>query len=131
MVADPCITTLGLNAARDVIKDMVNTDWLYCAAGTGTTTPSASDTTLEGEISGTRKARQETTEVTASRTISYLLNSIEGNGSTIKKLAVFDADSGGTMHFVILLDSSDYIEKDNTVEVWVDFTAVPTVTDAS
>lgn len=129
MAEDPCITTLGLNAARDAVKEHVNDDWLYIAVGDGTTTPSASDTTLEGEH--LRKERQETSADTNSRTVSLFINSVEDNGEDIKKVAVFSASTSGTMFFEVLLDSGDYLAKTNTTEVWIDIKATPTVTDTS
>lgn len=123
------MTTVALAAARDAIKDLVNTDYLYLGIGDDDTAPTAGDTDLGNAI--IRKVRQETSVLAASRTVSAWINSIEGNGNTIKEVGTFEEATGGVIHDHTVLDSGAFITKTNTVEVWIDNTITPTVTDAS
>ena len=87
----------------------------YVAAGTGTATVSASDTTLEAET--VRKARQEYTEGTSDVVISLFLGAGDANGDDITEVGAFDASSAGNMLNHSLITA---ITKAADVDIWID-----------
>ena len=98
------------------VKDKINADWTYGAIGTGTAAESSSDTALGNEV--LRKARQETTTTSDSRTVSLWIDSTEANGNTIGEMGFFDAASGGNMFVRHKLAST--INKTSDIELWFD-----------
>lgn len=118
------------NTVLNQIKADINTELAknsHMAVGTGTTTPTASDTTLVTEV--LRKARQQYLEndTTATSIVSMRINTSEANGSTLTEVGGFDAASSGTMRFRLLLTST---AKTSSVEMWIDVTTVGTVSQS-
>lgn len=80
----------GINKIRDLAGDDIDTaDW-----GTSTTTPAASDTSLETEVAG---IDQDVTVGKANKTLQLtaVLPSTAGNGNTLSEAGYFFTD--GTM----------------------------------
>lgn len=96
-------------------KDYIIANALYVAIGTGTTTPTSADTTLETEV--VRNARQEYTENTSNVIISAYFTSGQANGSNITESGVLDAASSGTL---LSRDTSTAISKTASIELWID-----------
>jgi hypothetical protein len=107
----------------------VSVNCLQVAWGTGTTALSNSDTTLEGEVK--RDARISDTPGSAKETITGWLSSLDGNGNTIAKVAVFDEESGGDLLGESLLDVSQRFAKTNSIEAMAEFEYNFGVTDNS
>lgn len=109
------LTTLFLNEIRDAIKDNMETNWTHGAIGTGTTAPTSADTTLETEVF--RKARQETSSGTNTKTISSWIASTEANGNDITEFGFLNSGSGGT-----LWNRNTFSAKSKTsdIELWFD-----------
>lgn len=109
------LTTLFLNTIRDFIKDNMEDNWTHGAIGTGTTAPTSADITLETEVF--RKARQETSSGTNTKTISSWIASTEANGNDITEFGFLDAGSGGT-----LWNHNTFSAKSKTsdIELWFD-----------
>ena len=104
-----------LNSARDAIKDDIETDFSHGAIGTGTTAPTTTDGTLETEV--LRKATQETTSGTNTKTISAWIASGEANGNDITEFGFLSAASGGTLWTRNTFDAK---AKTASIEIWLD-----------
>ena len=107
-------------AGKSLIASLLNGESVsligYCAVGSGTTTPSASDTTLEGEIGRlpiTSKSRSGNVI-----TYSTFFGSGDLNG-TWNKVGLFNAQTGGVMFSEYLLPST--INKDATKTVDIEY----------
>lgn len=109
------LMTAFLNSARDAIKADMESDWTHGAIGTGTTAPTAADTTLETEV--LRKATQETSDTTDTKTISAWIGSSEANGNSITEFGFLSAASGGS-----LWNRNTFTAKSkvSTIELWFD-----------
>ena len=109
------LMTTFLNSARDAIKDDMEDEWSHGAIGTGTTAPTAADTALETEV--LRKARQETSSGTDTKTISSWIASTEANGNDITEFGFLDAGAAGN-----LLSRNTFAAKSKTsdIELWFD-----------
>ncbi len=109
------LMTNFLNSARDAIKADMETDFSHGAIGTGTTAPTAGDTTLETEV--LRKATQETSEGTNTKTISAWIGSGEANGNDITEFGFISAAAGGS-----LWNRNTFAAKSKTsdIELWFD-----------
>lgn len=109
------LMTTFLNFARDAIKDDMEDKWSHGAIGTGTTAPTAGDTTLETEVF--RKARQETSSGTNTKTISSWIASTEANGNDITEFGFLDAGAVGN-----LLSRNIFAAKSKSadIELWLD-----------
>jgi hypothetical protein len=118
------ITTGELNNTRDAKKTDISTYYTHIGFGTGTTTPSPSDTQLVAEV--VRVARIDSTSSTNSVTVSGYIDATQGNGSTITESGVFDAASSGNMKCRKKFPLA--ITKTSDKEVWADFTTTTTVT---
>ncbi len=110
------LTTYELNLMRDQAINHLNTNFTHIAIGSGTTTPSISDTALTTET--LRKPFQETTGPTSGvYTMSMRIAPSEANGTNIEEIGVFDDSSSGNNALHKLTTS---YAKTNTKEVWID-----------
>ena len=108
-------TNYFLNDIKDTAINEIIAKTQYIAVGTGTTTATISDTSLDNEI--LRKARQSYTQNTNSVVVSMWIGTSEANGSTLSEVGVFDASSGGNL---LTRDTFTGLTKDNNTEVWID-----------
>jgi hypothetical protein len=110
------ITTAG----KTLIASLLNGESVnligYCAVGSGTTTPNASDTTLEGEI-GRLPITSKSRSINVI-TYSTFFGSGDLNG-TWNKVGLFNAQTGGVMFSEYLLPST--ISKDATKTVDIEY----------
>ena len=93
-------------------------DLIQMGFGTGTTVPTASDTTLETETN--RKVFDETpikSDGVGTYDFSGLLGLTEGNSNTISEIGLFNASSGGDMKLRNLLTIP--VSKIDTIELGV------------
>lgn len=119
------LMTNFLNEMRDAIKDEIGTDWSHVAIGTGTTTPAVGDTTLTTEV--LRKAQQEASSTTNTKTVSMWVASTEANGNDITEVGVLNAGVGGTLW---CHNTFSAITKASDIEIWFDLTTTITVTES-
>lgn len=110
------------------IKDEMNSDWTYCGVGTGTGAESASGTALGEEYY--RRARQETTTTSDSRTISTWFPSTVANGSTVGEIGIFDSSSVDSGSMWVRHKLNDTIEKTSNIEMWFDVKVTTTCTES-
>jgi len=95
------ITNVGKAQVAGLINGVVTTPFKYIAIGTGTTSPSANNTTLENEIA--RKAgstsRSSTNVSNDTAVVEATFSSADGlSGShNVSESGLFDAASGGHM----------------------------------
>ena len=108
-------TTTLLSTIKTGVLTTISGASTHLAVGTGTTTATAADTSLETEV--TRKARQEITTGTSDIIVSLFLNSTEGNGNSLTEVGVFDAGAAGNM---AERDTFTAIAKTSSIEVWMD-----------
>lgn len=109
------LTTSFLNEIRDAIKANMETNWTHGAIGTGTTTPTSADTTLETEVF--RKSTQETSSGTDTKTISSWIASTEANGNDITEFGFLNAGAGGTLWNRNIFSAKS---KTSDIELWFD-----------
>ena len=109
-----------VSGGKNLIASLVNGESAnipnYCAVGSGTTTPSVSDTTLEGEIG--RLAVTQRSRANNVITYSTFFGSGDCNG-TWNKVGLFNAQSGGTLFSEAIISPS--IAKDTTKTVTIDY----------
>jgi len=86
-----------------IVADVGGTPFDYIAIGTGTTSPTPSDTALEAEVIRKAAAGSRTTTVYTNDTAKWVATFSSADGLTgthdITELGVFNAASGGTMLF--------------------------------
>lgn len=119
------VTTTFLNNLKADALTYAGTQMTHVAFGSGTTTPAASDTTLEGEF--TRVARTEIVTTSTKVTVSGFLGAATANGNTIAKVGGFNASTAGDLAEQFKLASS--IAKTSDKEVWVDLDMTITTTE--
>ena len=92
------ITNVGKAAAASRWNgDGGEAAFTYLAVGTGTTSPSASDTALENEVArGAATVSRETTNVTNDTAVATYTFSLSSSYA-ITEMGLFNASSGGTM----------------------------------
>ena len=95
------ITNVGKAQVAGLINGVVTAPFKYVAIGTGTTSPSASDTALESEIArkeGTT-SRSTTNVTNDTADIEATFSSADGLSGTsnVSEAGLFDAASGGNM----------------------------------
>lgn len=108
-------TTKLLDNAKQVVKQEVISQATHIAIGTGSTTPTPTDTSLENEVY--RKERQEYSEENDSVIISGWIGTNEANGNTIREIGLFNADSNGDLLMRAIIDE---IQKTDAIELWID-----------
>ena len=104
------LTTINTSVKTDFSDEFTHVDF-----GTGTTTPTASDTVMDTSV--VRNARQDISTLSDSVVISGFLGSGQGNGSSITEIGSFDASSGGNMQNHSLITA---VTKTSSKELWVD-----------
>ena len=114
-IGDNMLTTHELTELTTALKTSVDDEFTYGAIGTGTTAATVDDTSLESEV--LRKARQETSTTTTSRTVSLWIASTEANASNITELGWLDESTGGNLKGRWVFDE---IAKTSTYELWFD-----------
>jgi len=95
------ITNVGKAEVASLIGGLSTSAFTYIAIGTGTTSPSSTDTALESEIARkSASASKETTNVTNDTLVLVAtFSSADGLSGTanVAEAGVFNASSGGTM----------------------------------
>lgn len=94
------LTTTGLNEKQANGK----TNFLYLAVGTGTTTPTESDTALEAELD--RVSIGAITAVDNILTYQAFYNTGDANDDAVSEFGIFDAASGGNLLLRGLFDTA-------------------------
>jgi len=97
MRIDDIVTNVGISSIARILIGLQTLPFVYVAVGSGTTSPSTSDTSLENEVAralGTptterRRIQNDTSVVTASFTFSSQV--------TLSESGLFDSPSGGNM----------------------------------
>ena len=95
----------------------------YIAVGTGTTTPTGSDTTLETEVFRDTVDSQERTDKTARN--SVLIGYSEANGYTLSEVGAFAGDASATVDSGLLFSKtliSPTIAKTSSKVVFIEIT---------
>lgn len=108
-------TQTFLDAVKSDIQTFTLSKSTYIAVGTGTTTETSSDTTLETET--LRKARQEYSTGTSDVVVSMFIGSTEANGDSLTEVGALDAASSGNL---MMRKTFPAISKTSSVDVWVD-----------
>ena len=104
-----------LDDTKSDIQTFIVSRSTYLAVGTGTTTATVNDTTLETETE--RNARQEYTLGTSDVTVSLFLSSAEGNGDDLTEVGALDASSSGNL---MMRTTFPVIGKTSAKDVWID-----------
>lgn len=121
------LTTSLLNDIRDDIQDRLDAILTHGAVGTGSTAPTAADTTLETEVE--RNARVSVDKSTSNIIVASLeITSTEANGSTLTETGWFNAASTGTMWVRNLVNA---INKTSDVQLFLDTQITITVTETT
>ena len=115
-----------LEDVKNTELDYIENNWTYVAWGSGATTVSASNTTLEKEF--LRLIRQEVSDITNGKVISGYMGSGTGNGNTIRNVGIFKVSSGGTVQFSANLPIE--IDKTSDTEYWSDISPTVNVTQS-
>lgn len=91
----------------------------YIALSANTDAPSASNTTLPGEVTSGTLARTQAVYAHTNGTASYTLTKMFTSDQTIEvaKIGVFTASSGGTLVFETLLDTTANMKSGDTVQI--------------
>ena len=97
------ITQNTLDAVRDYVAGLASRG----EVGTGTTSPSVGDTSLESPISGTKKALTETRTDGNIITFVYNLGASEANGYDITEFGLWDGDLLSRIVFSATSKTSD------------------------
>lgn len=108
-------TTTFFTAVKTNIQALVLTKATHIAAGTGSTTPTPADTTLDTET--LRNARQDDSTGTSDVVVSLFISSVQGNGTSLVEVGAFDDASSGDMMNRALIT---LVGKTASIEVWVD-----------
>jgi hypothetical protein len=85
------------------------------AVGSGTTTPTENDTTLETETY--REVLFDKSTTTNSIVTEFFLDTADNNGNVINEYGLFDAASGGNMY---IRSITNMINKTSSFEVFVE-----------
>ena len=104
-----------LDDTKADIQTFILTRSTYLAIGSGTTTPTTTDTTLD--VEELRKARQEYTQGVSDVVVSLFVGSTEGNGTSYTEVGVFDAASSGNL---MMRQTYPSIAKTTAIDIWVD-----------
>ena len=112
------VTSTLLDKMLDTLQDYYESNFSYLAVGTGTTSPSQSDTALESET--LRKSRQEyeRDDANGKFTVSMWVSTLEANGNDLGEAGVFQQSSGGIMY---ARETFTPITKTSDIEIWIDF----------
>jgi hypothetical protein len=114
-----------LSDVNTLVKNEVLASFTHIGFGTGTSTPTAAQTELDAEV--IRVTRSEYSSTTNTVTNSGYLSSSQGNGSTFKEIAFFDAVSSGQMEQRNVLGVP--VLKTSDKELWIDSTIKTTITN--
>lgn len=121
------LTTVYLNDIRDNAKTRMVARFTHGAIGTGTTTPTASDTALVTEVF--RDAIDETdTSGTGTVVASLRVLTTEANGNAIAEFGLFDAASSGNMS---MRNTMTVINKTSDIQLFMDGQVTITVTETT
>lgn len=104
-----------LDAVKADVRTFTLSKSTHLAAGTGTTTETSADTTLEYEVY--RAARQEYTEGTSDIVVSLFMPSTSADDSELTEVGALDAASGGNL---MMRKTFPAIEWTSSVDVWID-----------
>lgn len=119
------LTSELLIKTRTDIKDDLEVIFLYGAAGTGNTTPTASDTALESEIF--RDSIDSFDKSVADTvTASLRILTTEANGNTIREGGWLSSSSSGSLW---IRDTLTAINKTSDINLFLDTSLEITVTD--
>jgi len=108
-IVENVVTDVGKAAVAGLINGLVTAAFKYIAIGTGTTSPSASDTALESEVkrkeASVDRATTNVTNDTAVLTASF--SKADGLTGTmaVTESGVFNAGSGGDMLARVVFDA--------------------------
>lgn len=111
-----------LDTEKALVKTSIGSEFTYVAFGTGTATPSASDTSLGTEV--IRTARQSIDSTPASSVIiSGYIGGSQANGNTITEVGACNSSSGPKLrsHSKLVIP----IAKTSDKEIWIDI--VPSI----
>jgi len=121
------LTTSLLNDIRDNAKARIGTNFTHGAAGTGTATPAASDTTLGTEVF--RDARDEFDDAPSNTVTTQLrILTTEANGNTLAEAGWFNQNSGGTMWS---RNTFTAINKTSDIQLFLDTQITFTITETT
>lgn len=120
------VTNVIMNSVKASSLTELETNFTHIAVGSGTTTPTVSDTALVSEdlrepILGSA------IKTTNDLTVEMFIDLTENNGNTIAEAGVFNAASGPTMYARNLVLS---IAKNNLTEVFIVFITTVKVQNA-
>lgn len=119
------LTTLLLNDIRDDSKARIGTIFTHGAVGTGTTTPTASDTVLVTEVF--RDARDEFDDAPSNTVTTQLrVLTTEANGNSLAEMGWFNQNSGGTMW---TRNTFTAITKTSDIQLFLDTKITFTITE--
>lgn len=91
------VTNAGINLLRDFLSGSSVTGITHLAVGSGTSSPSKTDTTLGSELA--RAAVGARTATAQKLTVTYTLpSSSAANGHNLTEAGLFNASSSGTMY---------------------------------
>jgi hypothetical protein len=110
------LTTPAISEALEAVKTALLAKFTHGAVGTGTTAPTASDTTLTTET--IRKTIQESFDAGDSITFSLFITTGEANAVTLAENGWFDDPSAGTCYHHGLLNET--VAKTSLKELWCD-----------
>jgi len=97
--SEDIITNVGLNKLAGLMVGLHTAAFKYVAIGSGSTSPSASDTALESEIARVEGSVSTVTTDVAGDTGQVVGSFNFTSTSTIAEVGLFDASTGGNMLF--------------------------------
>jgi len=119
------LTTLLLADIRDNTKTRISTTFTHGAVGTGTTTPTAGDTTLVTEVFRDTIDEVDTSGTDTAVSSLRVLTS-EANGNAIAEHGTFNMAAGGSMW---TRNTMTAINKTSDIQLFMDTQITITVTE--
>ena len=119
MAATQKVTTVDQDWLKALVKAGVFSTKTTGSLGTGSTAAAIGDTDLDTPIAGSAKLWESASQTGETTTFEYKLAFTELNsvGDTIKEIGVWNT-AQDALHARVVLDSGDYITKDNTKEYY-------------
>lgn len=111
------ITNVGKEQDNKRLGGLTANPFTYVAVGTGTTTPSATDTALVNEVMRVSATVSLITTTTTNDTLKLLATFNFTSSYTIGECGVFDASSGGNMYSRALISPTKSVANGDSLVI--------------
>jgi hypothetical protein len=112
------ITNVGYAQVAGLINGVVTTPFRYVAVGTGTATPSATDTALGSEVSRVQATVGRTTTSVTNDTSTWSATFNFTASYALAEAGIFDASAGGNMLSRVTFPTVNVVPGDTLVINW-------------